>query len=269
MIALLFKSQSLVVVHPCNFKEAFNVNRARNLGLEIGFEHGADWVFLLDGCTFVTNDSLNLLSSFVQKEKSHVIHFTPTVRLEQLVTLNSNLSYDHLFPFFTGLQEAHIGIKREFYVQQSRIESRSGLKFFPEGKLYGNRDKLQLLGRLFSELGEDQIHCKSVFIGYHRTKSKSPTDDYDIIRECGFAIRLPYYLDDSAPIDQHIPQKWRQRRRNLSIKNFVKKLEKIEDNFIWDKVFGPKLRWQKRLNYWWFLCFPINFNHINKFIQIA
>ena len=212
------------------------------MGLEIGFKFGADWVFLLDGCTFITRKTLNLLNSIVQSPKSHVIHFTPTVRLEQKINLNSNFSYDQLFPFSTGLQEAHIGIKREFYARRSRIESRPGLELFPEGKLYGNRDKLRVLKTLFNDLGEDEIHCKSAFIGYHKTKSKSPAEDYEVINECGYAIRLPYYPDDSAPINQHIPHKWRQRRRNLSIKNFAKKLEKIEDNFIWDKIFRSKIR---------------------------
>ena len=69
-------------------KMVFNVNRARSKILVSAFEDGAEWVIISDGCTFLTNESLDALQSFLENRGSLIFMFIPMFRLQHKVRID-------------------------------------------------------------------------------------------------------------------------------------------------------------------------------------
>ena len=95
--------------------DVFDVNRARNSVLVSAFEAGAEWVILLDGSTFLTNESFNSFRTIIENRKKTLFNFIPMVRLQYKMNITKDSTYAYLFPFVSGLQESHIGISRNYY----------------------------------------------------------------------------------------------------------------------------------------------------------
>ena len=86
------------------------------------FEMGATWVFIFDGCAFLTNQSFNSISNFVRNQsRPEFIHFNPMVRLQHKVNVSNNLTYENLFPYISGQQECQVAVHRKFVNLRSKI----------------------------------------------------------------------------------------------------------------------------------------------------
>ncbi|XP_075238688.1 uncharacterized protein LOC142358769 isoform X2 [Convolutriloba macropyga] len=208
-------------------KNALNINKARNLGIRRSFEMGATWVFIFDGCAFLTNQSFNSISNFVRNQsRPEFIHFNPMVRLQHKVNVSNNLTYENLFPYISGQQECQVAVHRKFVNLRSKIslmKSQKGL-LFDEKRPYAKENKLHFLSDAKRHLSDQQVHCRKAMIGYSKKKSKTFESDMKLMDECGYVLRLLYHPEANAPDSQYLPAGKRGYRRLTSKRNFERLL---------------------------------------------
>lgn len=226
-------------------KAAFNINKARNLALMLGFEAGAQWVFPFDGCSFFPKESLQALQSFMSKPNSYLLHYVPMVRLQHKAEVNMETTYEKLFPNLSGQQECQIAISRNYYLSKSShpLFRDQYYFFFRETSSYGNQDKLSLLRLFQKQLNDSEVHCKEAFIGYARNKAKKPQDDLPLLHKCGYMVRLLYHPEYSAPANQSLDAVARGKLRFDSMTEFTRKLaQQVKLNVSKDGDL-PKFAW--------------------------
>ena len=211
------------------FDQAQNVNRARNVAIQTAFDSGAKWVFIIDGCSFLTEETYKALSRLVNKQNSSkYLHFIPGFRLEYKILLTSNLTYQTLFPYVSGRQECQIGIRKDFMGSREigLIKSQEHL-FFNEGNSYGKQDKLSLLITAHKHLSSKHLSCRHAFMGFQNKKSKTFESDQKVVEECGFALRMLYFPEPTSVNNQSRLVTTRFKKRKKAIQKFRNYLKAI------------------------------------------
>ena len=226
-------------------KAAFNLNKARNLALMLGFEAGADWVFPFDGCSFFPSESFTALQSFLTKQNQYLMHFMPMIRLQYKKEVSMESTYTSLFPYTSGQQECQIAISRNLYITKSshRLFKDQSYFFFQESNSYGNQDKLSLLRVFNKQLNDTEVHCKEAFIGYSRNKARTPDTDLPLMHKCGYMIRLLYHPEYEAPLNQTLSAVGRGKLRFNSMVELTRKLAKFVNANISRDGDLPKFPW--------------------------
>ena len=210
--------------------EALNVNRARNFGLFTSFQMGANWVYILDGASFLTSESLESITNITRNSSSdQTVFFIPMVRLQYKIDVSMSLTYENLFPFISGQQEVQLAFNRHYLasVEKKSLLAMRGYKdlIFDERRRYSRRNKLQLVRNIQKSSGSDHIFCKSAMIGWERPKSKNFQHDMELIRKCGYVLRLLYHPETEADLNQTLKADKRTSQRFQSMKNFRQKIE--------------------------------------------
>ncbi len=214
--------------------QALNPNAGRNKGIVRGFRMGAKWVVVFDGCSFVTKESYDTLSTFLNSKTSasFIFHFIPMVRLQHKVQMNSETTYQHSFPYTSGFQECQLAVSRlylHFRNHVSYFKRQKGF-LFDERRAYANANKLQLLVDIKEHLNNRYVHCREAMIGWTSDKSDAASKDQSLISKCGYIIRLPYHPDDRSPIEQILLPLHRVHFRDRAKNNFVKILKNLSHN---------------------------------------
>ena len=211
--------------------KALNVNKARNYGISKSLEMGAEWVFILDGGSFLTSESLRSIAKFTRNSSNaQSVYFIPMVRLQYKTNLSMSLTYERLFPFVSGLQEVQIAFSSKYLLERRKTLSEfwggnSGL-VFDETLQYSKREKLNYAEKLKNLMGNDKLFCRRAFIGWQREKSTSARDDMDLIKNCGYVLRLLYHPQKEADNNQKLTAMERSLRRVKSILKFKRTVEK-------------------------------------------
>jgi len=186
--------------NPAQFEiDGLNVNRARNVGLKVAFEHmRADWAFLFDGGAFMTSEGLAPLEEFaIGNTKEPAFHFTAVYRLLFKLKLESNTLLKDILNFTTGQQEVMMGLNKKAYETETVVGVQRR-NFFNEKLTYGKADKFTTVARLRTRR---KTHCREILIGVDQ-KKKSTREELYVAERCGYMLRLPYYPDEKEPYDQ-------------------------------------------------------------------
>ena len=211
-------------------KEVRDTNSGRNFGILRAFDDGASWVFVFDGCLFITTEGFSSFKTFLSKpNKTEFLKFVPMVRLEYKLDINMSIVYSELFPYISGLEENQIAVSRKFLDARNEIlmfKDRVGF-LFEENRQYGNKDKLQLLEDAKKKLTDEQVHCRKADCRWWKPKSRIFQEDEDLMNGCGYALRLLYNPESEAPVDQYVDYRKRGPRRNKSVKLFMTSLEQV------------------------------------------
>ena len=216
-------------------QQVLNVNRARNIGIWEAFQSGANWVLVLDGCSFLTSESLSSIAPFIRdKTRKEVLYFIPMVRLQHKEpAVSMNTSYSQLFPYISGQQECQLGISRKAFDSQiiQNITTPQNGYVFDEKKLYADANKLDFLIRAHESRFKQYVHCQSSMVGWQIEKSRSVERDLKRMKRCGYVLRLLYHPEDSAPANQSLSGQERSDQRHDSKRNFEKTLKTLASEY--------------------------------------
>ena len=210
--------------------EVLNINKARNFAIEKSFQLGAKWVLILDGCSFLTSESLRSIENVLRRRnQSEVLYFLPMVRLQhKALQLSTNIRYEELFPYVSGQQECQIAINRDVFrsdvLERASLNNSKGL-VFDEEKLYAEEPKLSFLEAAKNRLTDKHVYCKEAMIGYTRNKSENAQQDLGRMKKCGYVLRLLYHPEESSPINQSLSARQRGFQRKMSKNNFQLRLK--------------------------------------------
>ncbi len=211
---------------------ALNVNKARNTGLQMGFESGAEWVILLDGCSFVTQESYDSIRKNLIKKTNYIFYYIPMVRLHRRITIGAGLIYRGLFHVTSGQQECQIAINREYLLfkqTHSYYKNQAGL-LFDETRPYAIANKLTLLNDTYNLFPSGVTLCRDVYVGTGAPKASNLITEGLLMSRCGYIIRLLYYPEDQNQTHS-LSNFQRFLRRTLSTELFMSKLKHLADEF--------------------------------------
>ena len=212
---------------------ALNVNKARNAGLKLGFDSGAYWVIVFDGCSFITRESYHSIWDTLAKITTNIFYYVPMVRLYHRIEINADLTYRDLFNVTSGLQECQIAVSRKYLELRNRYSfyrNQHGL-LFNEALPYAEANKLRLLEDTRRRFPKDVVYCKEAYVGTGRQKSPYSSLDDPLIKKCGYIVRLLYHPRAVNETDFQLSDLQRFRRRNLAKKRFKLELKKRADMF--------------------------------------
>ncbi|XP_063720224.1 uncharacterized protein LOC134846762 [Symsagittifera roscoffensis] len=174
-------------------KETLNNDRARNIGVQMSFDDGAEWVHSLDGCQFLTGESISNLDRALNSLKdTQIFHFVPLVRLWYKINVTEALDYQTLFPFVSGLEEATVVVNKKFLEQRPKIgfiKETKGL-IYDEDRTYAQAEKLTFLQNAKRNLNSTYISCLQVVYSFiFFLRFKIPLQEMAVFAKDGIEIR--------------------------------------------------------------------------------
>ena len=185
-------------------KYATDINNARNKALKHAAENlDVDWIVLLDGNSFLTNEAYDTLHAGLKKaeQNKQYMYFMPMYRLySNQASLNQYSVIEGLNVYLSGLQEPYLAIHR---LALKEFQSR-GIELFDTDVAYGKRSKiasLEVLAKYYS----DHMGCPEAYHQSSVTKITNAGDDLSIALSCSYVIRLLYWPDG---FDQKIRKKF-------------------------------------------------------------
>ena len=171
---------------------ASDINNARNEALNHAASMDVDWLILLDGNVFITNEAYDLIHRVLDEaeSKKKVMFFLPMYRFEGFQNvLNSQSKIEQISANLSGLQEPYIAIHKSA-IKRFREQ---GVTLFSSENAYGQRSKIASLETL-ANFYQQYLECSRA---YHESSVRMITSGrskaISLGLKCGYAIRLLYW----------------------------------------------------------------------------
>ncbi|XP_075241194.1 uncharacterized protein LOC142336328 isoform X2 [Convolutriloba macropyga] len=178
--------------HKLAVQYATDINNARNEALLYAADSlDVDWLVLLDGNTFLTDEAYDLLhSGLAEAERNHqFLYFIPMHRLSSdQQTLNRHTVLGDLETSLTGLQEPYLAIHKTAFRQFQQ----NNVKVFDTGIDYGRRSKISSL-EIFSNFYSTRVGCMQAYSDSSVRKITTGGEKLNVASKCSYAIRLLYW----------------------------------------------------------------------------
>lgn len=185
---------------------ASDINNARNEALNHAASMDVDWVILLDGNVFLTDEAYSLIHSALDEAElsNKLMFFLPMYRFAGLQnSLNSQSKINQISGNLSGLQEPYFAIHRSA-IRKFRAK---GVSLFSSENAYGQRSKIASL-ETFANFYPQYLDCSRAY--YESSVRMITTGGPKAVTlglQCGYAIRLLYWpngFDASARKDYSV-----------------------------------------------------------------
>jgi len=178
--------------HKLALQYATDINNARNEALQYAARTlDVDWLVLLDGNTFLTDEAYDLLHhglSEAEKNQQY-LYFIPMYRLSSdQHALSRHSSLHDLSSNLSGLQEPYLAIHKSAFEKFSQNK----VEVFDTAIEYGKRSKISSL-EVFSNFYSTRVGCMQAYSDSSVRKITSPGDELVLATKCSYAIRLLYW----------------------------------------------------------------------------
>ena len=167
---------------------ASDINNARNEALGHAASMDVDWVVLLDGNVFLTDEAYSLIHSALDAAEFNkkLMFFLPMYRFAGFQSsLNSQSKIDQISGNLSGLQEPYFAIHRSAI----RKFKAKGVNLFSSENAYGQRSKIASL-ETFANFYPQYLDCSRA---YHESSVRMITQGGSkavvLGLQCGYAIR--------------------------------------------------------------------------------
>ena len=184
-------------------KYATDINNARNEALRHAAHNlDVDWLVLLDGNAFLTNEAYDLLHECLENAElnQQYLYFIPMYRLSSNQDwLTPFTEVDDITSRLSGLQEPYLAIHR---LALNKFQDQ-GVQIFSSEVEYGKRSKIASL-EVFNKFYYNYVGCLDAYHESSVRKITSPGEGLFLANRCSYAIRLLYWpsgFSDSARSD--------------------------------------------------------------------